>query len=1245
MTQPGGSTSVHTFIFKTVGGAAVDGAVKSATKHINGLVGSINKATHATKAQRMSAEMHAAVTAKMSANIANAEARLESFRYKMDANAGVAGRAAAQFRSNEQALNVLAISLKRAEGDLQRANDASKKDTASKRKLREEIAALQQQMGGYAEAQQRLNLIYDAAIRKEKLYQASLKAREARLVLLKTKEKEAAPALTKWEQFIATSIRVYKAVDQVSRTLARISRTANNASEAAQRFLNIWDRIRGKKHSGGEGMLADIGGNQSGMGKFHSQVLNVRNGLGLLGQTAAHVFGGIILGGLARVTQALAGLVQQSFQAVSGFERMKFSFEAIIGVQKMNADATLEMNDALAASSVESIKLIKWLEKLGIQSPFSTEDVKQAFQNAISMGFNVEQAQRLTKATLDWAAANGKSGATAEHVVFVLGQMRNASKLTYQDLMQLSQMGIGLDTINRALAKQMGKTIEEIQRMREEGEITASQAIPALIEYMEQFGGAAKKQANTIEGLLNSLKDIGPIFLRAFFGPMDEATGKIEGVVGAIQSRLSGLVSFLQNDYVINLAKTIGQGFGRIADNALIWGENVTVQFANGMINGLWAVLDSLISVGNLVASYLQPGSPPKILPDIDKWGAQTLNEYFRGFKMADFSLFDTIANQVSQTLQAAFGDNRIGFLEAMMGVRGRLGAAIAGGGNIGDILGGLSVPPELKAYIETMFKVGRQTKVVEAAQKALNDTIKKYDELLKPVDDKLQEISDEQQNLADDAKIAQLQLVANDPNATATEKRMALLEIERLQNEKVRRKIAADAKKEIDEKQSILDAELEKLRILEEQAALQKAFLDQQAESNRLLNDYINALEAAQKAAAGGAGGAPRVGAATPWGAGGGLGVEKGGGKPGELETRIRAFVETIKAKLAELEAVWGGVWTRISEKLEPARQAFVGLQTAWSALQTVFQAVAPEWEKFVATTLTDTINILTALLPHAIRVVTAIVIGFSVFWMKHHDEIFAVAGFIWNAIIRIILGALLLVSALIMGFLFLVNTNWKEKFNEMMLNAAAYMLSIQTRIRFALLTIRQNFFDKLEEIWGKIVSTWSLVAFFVRLKMNEVKESISDKITAALDYLTGVKESFVQKGKDFVQGIIDGIHAMAGALAGAIASMVSGMFTTANNEAKSESPSKRARDEIGLPIAQGTALGLLKGMGTVNNAMATMVGGAITPPASGRQQWGNQMVTNNSTTQFVLNANMSREANSVVHEFSVMQAMYGGA
>lgn len=1259
MTQPGGgSSSVHTFIFKTIGSAAVTGAVQSVQKHYGNLDASLKRVMAATHKNAMSAQMNAAVTAKMAANITNAEARLEAFRQKMDANTGAAGRMRIEFQQNESALNRMHGAILRNDVALGELERKSTRDSAAKRKLRADSDALKDGMAQMVMRQQELNLAIDRAIQKEKLYAASLRAREARLHLLNVKQSEAAKPLSKWEQWLATFIKINKQVTEITRTINRVTRSVNQATEAIRRMQAIWDWFFKKKGSGtGEGgVMTDLGRGAEGT----SQKINImQRSLGLLGQTAAYVFGQVIFNGLVRATQAFVGLIQQSFAAVSGFETMAISFRAIIGVQKMNADATLKLEDALSMASKESIQLIGWLEKLAIISPFSTDDVKQAFQNAISMGFNVEQAKRLTAATLDWAAANGKSGATAEHIVFVLGQMRNASKLTYQDLMQLAQMGIGMDTINRALSKSLGKTVEEITRMREAGEITASQAIPALIQYMEQFQGAAKDQANTIQGLLSSMADIGPIFMRALFGPMNEATGKIEGVVGAIQKRLQGLVEFLQSNYLQSLSVAFGRSFGQIADNALTWGENVTIQFANGLINGLWAVLDSLMNIGNLVAHWLMPGSPPRILPDIDKWGQETLNEYFRGFALADFGLFKTVADQVASTIQAAFGDDRVGSTGALMSIRERLGAAIAGSGSIGDIFAGITVPSELRQYVETMFQITEQTKVLEAAQKALNDTIKKYDELLKPVDDQLQAISDEQQNLTDDARIAQLRLIANDPNATATEKRMALLEIERLENEKVRRKIASDAKKEIDEKQKVVDAETEKLRVLEEQAALQKAFLDNQAESNRLLQDYINALEALdKKAAAGGAGGAgtPRV-AAVPWGSGLGEGMaRRGGEKMSALDLTIKKFVDTIKEKLAELKVIWGVVWTYIVEKLKPAEEAWAKLEIAWGVLTSTFEGSRPAIENFIAQVLDRLVMYLANFLPVAIEIVTRILTQLAIFWARHHDTILNVLLYVWNIILAIITFTIFFIEGLILTFLILVNTNWAEKWEEMkqalvrklaimVLRLAMWLINMRNDIAEKLIEIRDNLAEKWQQIYSKVVSTFALILSKVRAVMADVKESIAEKIEAALTYLSEVKERFVQVGKDFVQGIMDGIAAMAGALAGAIASMVGGMFGTARAEAEEHSPSRRAAREIGLPLAQGTAMGVLKGAPLVNKAMREMVGGAITPPATGRQQWGQHMTTVNNSPQFILNANMARSADSVMHEFAVMQAVYGGA
>lgn len=240
---------------------------------------------------------------------------------------------------------------------------------------------------------------------------------------------------------------------------------------------------------------------------------------------------------------------------------------AAAGATDKTAKATGQVRDFLAQAGPEAAALVRWVEKLAIESPFDTEGVKNSFLMLKSFGFMADESKRMTTVLIDWASATGKTSAEMERVSLALSQIKNLGRLAGQDVLQLAQAGIAVDQI---LARSMNKSVQEVVALRTKGLIPAKDAIEAIIKQLEtDWKGAAKDQAQTFSGLINSIQDIGPILLRNLFGPLDEATGQVGGIFGAIRPHIANFVDFLASDTTLNKVKEFGIRAGEWVTNLL----------------------------------------------------------------------------------------------------------------------------------------------------------------------------------------------------------------------------------------------------------------------------------------------------------------------------------------------------------------------------------------------------------------------------------------------------------------------------------------------------------------------------------------------------------------------------------------------------------------------------------------------------------------------------------------------------
>ena len=62
-------------------------------------------------------------------------------------------------------------------------------------------------------------------------------------------------------------------------------------------------------------------------------------------------------------------------------------------------------------------------------------------------------------------------------------------------------------------------------------------------------------------------------------------------------------------------------------------------------------VAQALSVIGEMISFWLAPGSPPRLLPDIDKWGQAAAEEFLGGFGTADFQTISEFGNTIETLL------------------------------------------------------------------------------------------------------------------------------------------------------------------------------------------------------------------------------------------------------------------------------------------------------------------------------------------------------------------------------------------------------------------------------------------------------------------------------------------------------------------------------------------------------------------------------------------------------------------
>jgi tape measure domain-containing protein len=256
---------------------------------------------------------------------------------------------------------------------------------------------------------------------------------------------------------------------------------------------------------------------------------------------------------------------------------------------------------------------------------------------------------------------------------------------------------------------------------------------PEVIRFFTAIGFAL---SNAFETVSNSLKQsLLPAIHNLFDTLGFEAPTALNFAsailkVGIVISQVAEFIARGINklrDFAAFLYGKFGKTFIDLIAKSGEWGQNFIFAFADGMASAVGAIFKVLSGIARSIAGLLRGHSPPKLLPNLDWWGAQAMQSWLEGWTQADFSVFDDIADTVASYIRA-------------------LSAKIPETDIIPRILGSRVAISELIATIKKTGEVSEKSleKVFQAAglaSKSIRDYITKMFQLL-AVTERVEEIS-----------------------------------------------------------------------------------------------------------------------------------------------------------------------------------------------------------------------------------------------------------------------------------------------------------------------------------------------------------------------------------------------------------------------------------------------------------------------------------------------------------------------
>lgn len=207
-------------------------------------------------------------------------------------------------------------------------------------------------------------------------------------------------------------------------------------------------------------------------------------------------------------------------------------WEMLIGSNAEMEQYTTSL-EVMLGSTEKASAMIEKMRDFAAKTPLTLDNVISS--GTMLMSYGVDESNLIDTMTKlgDLASGNVEK---MDRITLAYGQMLAKGKVTGEELMQMTEAGVPLQT---ALAESIGVTGEEFFKMVSAGKVgidDLNKAITGLTTGDGKFAGMMEKQSETMQGMLSTLQDN----ISEFFRKMGEgAFGEVKSVSQDVSDQLA----------------------------------------------------------------------------------------------------------------------------------------------------------------------------------------------------------------------------------------------------------------------------------------------------------------------------------------------------------------------------------------------------------------------------------------------------------------------------------------------------------------------------------------------------------------------------------------------------------------------------------------------------------------------------------------------------------------------------------
>lgn len=295
---------------------------------------------------------------------------------------------------------------------------------------------------------------------------------------------------------------------------------------------------------------------------------------------------------------------------------------------------------------------------------------------------------------------------------------------------------------------------------------------------------------------------------------------------------------------------------------------------------------------------------------------------------------------------------------------------------------------------------------------------------------------------------------------------------------------------------------------------------------------------------------------------------------------------------------------WNEIKDA---ASACWEGVKSAWGNVTDFFKGI---WDKIVsgATGLWNSIvSIFTTIKNFFVSIWNSMYTVVSTFWGAIWNTISPIVMAIWNLISTIFTIIWTIISTIMQGIFHVISNVWNVIYNAVsgvLISIWNIITSIWNIIYTAVSGVLSSIWGAVSSIWNSIYNAisgvlssifntvsniWNNIFSVVRNKVVEIYNNVKDKFTEILNYLGGLKDKFLQKGHEMIDGLITGIADKINGVTSKIKELGEKAVGAIKQFFNINSPSKVMR-ELGNFTFEGFNLGLADQINAIKNTSLNM-------------------------------------------------------